>query len=103
MLERLGYVVLEAKGGIEAVKTYEANQYKINLVILDMIMPEMSGGEAFDRMKEINPGVKVLLSSGYSIDGNAKNILARGCDGFIQKPFSMQELSDKIKEILNNE
>ncbi len=68
-----------------------------------MVMPRMGGGEAYDKMKEINPKVKVLLSSGYSIDSQAREILARGCDAFIQKPFSMKELSAKIREILEKE
>jgi len=66
-----------------------------------MIMPDMGGGETYDRMKEINPDIKVLLSSGYSIDGEATEILERGCDGFIQKPFDMQELSRRIRKILD--
>jgi len=70
------------------------------MVILDMIMPDMGGGETYDKLKEINPKVKVLLASGYSIDGQASEILARGCNGFIQKPFHMENLSRKIKEIL---
>ncbi len=99
MLKRLGYTVLEAKGGREAVEIYKANGNKIDLVILDMIMPNMGGGEAYDKMKEINPNVKVLLSSGYSVDSEAKEILTRGCDGFIQKPFTMKELSQSIREV----
>ncbi len=101
MLEKTGYTVLEAKGGREAVEIYEANKDKIDLVILDMIMPDMGGGEAYDKMKEINPNVKVLLSSGYSIEGEATEILDRGCDGFIQKPFNINKLSEKIREILD--
>jgi len=66
-------------------------------------MPEMGGGKTYDRMKGINPDIKVLLSSGYSIDGQAMEILERGCDGFIQKPFNMKELSQKIWEILDKE
>jgi CheY-like chemotaxis protein len=65
-----------------------------------MIMPGMGGGETYDRMKEINPDIKVLLSSGYSIDGEAEEILERGCDGLIQKPFNMKQLSGSIREIL---
>ena len=65
-----------------------------------MIMPGVGGGEAYDRMKEINPDIKVLLSSGYSINGQAKEILERGCNGFIQKPFTMKELSKAIREVL---
>ena len=68
-----------------------------------MIMPEMGGGEAYDRMKEINSSVKVLLSSGYSIDGQASEILGRGCNGFIQKPFSVKELSGRIREVLQSD
>ena len=64
-------------------------------------MPGMGGGEAYDRMKEINPGIKVLLSSGYSIDGQATEIVARGCDGFIQKPFNVKELSQEVRKILD--
>ncbi len=100
VLKGLGYTVLGAKDGREAVEIYEENKDKIDLVILDMVMPRMGGGEAYDKMKEINPKVKVLLSSGYSIDSEAKEILARGCDAFIQKPFGMQELSQRIREIL---
>ena len=70
-------------------------------MLLDMIMPDMSGGETYDRMKDIDPNVKVLLSSGYSINGQAQEILDRGCDGFIQKPFKMKELSQKLSEILD--
>jgi CheY-like chemotaxis protein len=66
-----------------------------------MVMPDVGGGEAYDRMKEINPDVKVLLSSGYDLDSEAKEILARGCDAFIQKPYSMKELSQAIREIVD--
>ena len=61
------------------------------------------GSETYDRLRAINPEVKVLLSSGYSINGQATKILNRGCNGFIQKPFAMKELSDKIREILQKE
>jgi DNA-binding NtrC family response regulator len=61
----------------------------------------MGGGETYDRMKEINPDIKVLLSSGYGIDGQATEIVKRGCDGFIQKPFDMQRLSQRIRQILD--
>jgi CheY-like chemotaxis protein len=67
---------------------------------MDMIMPGMGGGETFDRLKSIDPDIRVLLSSGYSINGQASKILARGCDGFIQKPFNLIQLSDKIQQII---
>ncbi|MBW1740748.1 MAG: response regulator, partial [Deltaproteobacteria bacterium] len=77
------------------------NRDDIDIVVLDMVMPNMGGGEAYDRMKEINPDVKVLLSSGYSIDGQATEILERGCNAFIQKPFDAKQLFQKIREVLN--
>ena len=73
----------------------------IDLVVLDIVMPKMGGGEVFDRLKEINPDIKVLLSSGYSIDGEATRILERGCSGFIQKPFNIERLSQSLKAILD--
>jgi CheY-like chemotaxis protein len=66
-----------------------------------MIMPVISGGEAFDRLKEINPNVRVLLSTGYSLEGEASTILSRGCAGFIQKPFRINQLAQKIREVLD--
>jgi PAS domain S-box-containing protein len=100
MLEKLGYTVLKAHNGTEAVNIFEAHHDKIKLVILDIIMPDMGGGMVYDKIKVINPEVKVLLSSGYSVDGQAIELLERGCDGFMQKPFTMEELSGKIRQIL---
>jgi CheY-like chemotaxis protein len=99
LLEAMGYLVLTADNGEEAVEVYRKNR-DIDIVVLDMVMPTMGGGEGYDRMKEINPDVKVLLSSGFSIDGEATEILERGCNGFIQKPFRMNQLSQAIREIL---
>jgi two-component system cell cycle sensor histidine kinase/response regulator CckA len=100
LLQELGYDVLAARSGQEAIELYEKNAHKIDLVIMDMIMPGMGGGETFDRLKRINRDIKVLLSSGYSINGQASKILERGCDGFIQKPFNLSQLSDKIQGII---
>jgi len=100
LLEELGYTVLSAMSGQEAIDVFQKDQDNIDLVIMDMIMPGMGGGETFDRLKEINPAVKVLLSSGYSINGQATKILRRGCDGFIQKPFNMNQLAKKVQRIL---
>ena len=72
--------------------------YDPDLIILDMILPDMGGGEVYDRLKKVNPDVKVLLASGYSIDGQASEILDRGCNGFIQKPFRISDLAQKIRE-----
>jgi CheY-like chemotaxis protein len=94
---------LIAKGGKEALEIYQKNEQKIDMVILDLIMPDIGGGDTYDKLKEINPEIKVMLSSGYSIDGQASKILERGCNGFIQKPFNMKELSQKIREILDKD
>ncbi|MBI9085667.1 MAG: PAS domain S-box protein [Desulfobacterales bacterium] len=100
MLERLGYEVVTAASGDEALAVYAEKGKGIDLVILDMIMPEMGGSETFDRLKAMDAGVRVLLSSGYSVDGQASEILDRGCMGFIQKPFNLEQLSKKIHEAL---
>ncbi|MDY6987015.1 MAG: response regulator [Thermodesulfobacteriota bacterium] len=102
MLTALGYHVMVASNGKQAIALYEHNKDKIDMVILDLIMPDMGGGEVYDRLKEINPKVKVLLSSGYSIEGQANKILERGCDGFIQKPFNIREVSEKLRDILED-
>ena len=101
MLEKLGYRVLLAESGGQALKVYETHKETIDLVILDMIMPGMGGSEVFDGLKAINPAVRVLLSSGYSLSGQASDILKRGCDGFIQKPFNLEQISTKLREILD--
>jgi two-component system, cell cycle sensor histidine kinase and response regulator CckA len=100
ILERLGYRVIQALSGSEAIRLFKEHQGRINVVLLDMVMPEIGGGEVFDRIKEINSNIKVLLTSGYSQDGEANEILKRGCDGFIQKPFHTIDLSRKLREIL---
>jgi len=100
VLKKLGYEVLTARDGKEAIEVYQQNRQKVAMIILDLIMPEMGGGETYDRLKEIDPNVKVLLSSGYSLDGQATEILNRGCNGFLQKPFSMRDLSQKLREII---
>ena len=100
MLEKLGYRVLTADSGEEAVNILKARPGEIDLVILDMIMPGQSGGRTFDIIKSIEPEIKVLLSSGYSLNGDAEEIMKRGCNGFIQKPFSLQSFSRKIREIM---
>ena len=101
ILTTLGYKVLIARSGKEALDVYKENQDTIDMIILDMIMPDMGGAEAYDRMKEINPDITVLLSSGYSINAQVMEILNKGCNGFIQKPFDIRGLSQRIRKILN--
>jgi CheY-like chemotaxis protein len=102
MLEHLGYTVLVAEGGDPALTSYQENKDGIGLVILDMVMPDIGGGELYDRIKALNPEVKAILSSGYSIDGKASEILERGVNAFIQKPFSITDLSRKIREVIDS-
>jgi len=103
MLENMGYRSFTAGSGREAIDIYKKYWTKIDMVILDMIMPDMGGCETFEKLREINPGMKGLLSSGYGINGEASEILERGCKGFIQKPFNIKELSQKLRETLDNE
>jgi CheY-like chemotaxis protein len=103
IIEKLGYEILIAKSGKEAIEIYKKNHDRIDMVILDMIMPGMGGGETYDKLKEINPGIKVLLSSGYSINGQASEILDRGCNGFIQKPFNVTDLANSIRKVLDKD
>ncbi len=101
MLKKMGYQVLTAKDGVEAVEIYSDNKNNIGLVVLDMIMPIMGGGETFDKLKEMDSSVKILLVSGYSQSGDVSEILSRGCNGFLQKPFSMTVFSEKLREVLD--
>jgi two-component system, cell cycle sensor histidine kinase and response regulator CckA len=101
ILKSFGYEVLAAKSGKEAIRTYQKHGGSIGLVILDMIMPDMGGGDVFEGLKAINPDVKVILASGYSISGHAQTIMERGCLAFLQKPFGMAELCRKVREALD--
>lgn len=101
LLEKLGYKIFTAKNGLSAIEIYKHSPTSVDLVVLDMVMPEMGGGEVFDELKKINPDVLVLLSSGHSQNGQAGKILGRGCAGFIQKPFTLQELAVQLRKILD--
>jgi two-component system, cell cycle sensor histidine kinase and response regulator CckA len=99
-LKFAGYHILVAGKGEEAIRTFEENQRRIDLVILDAILPDMSGEMVFKCLKKINPGVKVILSSGYTVKEVLSSATAREIAGFIQKPFGLFELTRKIREIL---
>lgn len=101
MLESLGYTIHTADCGRAGIEQYRSYMEQIDLVILDMIMPDVSGLEVFDKIKSINPEVKVLLASGYNVDFQASSLLEKGCNGFIQKPFNMKQVSQKIRELLD--
>ena len=100
MLKSLGYTVVTAQDGPTALDLYKQQPERFDLVVLDMVMPDISGGEVFDEIKKMNPRAKVLLSSGYSLNGQASRIIQRGCDGFIQKPFTISDISKQLRKIL---
>ena len=101
MLQKLGYRVLIATGGEGAFDILKRKGAEIDLVVMDLIMPGMPGSQVFDGIRELRPDMPILLSSGYSINGQAQDIMARGCNGFLQKPFNLSELSQKIDHIMN--
>jgi len=101
ILEAMGYTAMTALSGQEALRICSGDKSAIDIVIVDLIMPEMGGGELCAKIRAINPQAKILLSSGYSIDGEAAIALQRHCNGFIQKPFAIRELSQKLRGILD--
>jgi len=102
LLNHLGYDVLKAGTGKDAVSLFKTHADSVDLVILDLILPDLGGGEVFDRVREVRPDVRVILSSGYSMDGEADEIIQRGCHGFIQKPFNLKQLQDAVTQALSN-
>lgn len=100
LLKAMGYQVCTATSGKEAVELVQQNPHQFSLVLLDLVMPGMDGGQTFDAMRQVSPSIKVILSSGYSVEGEATEILERGCNGFLQKPYSVASLSAKIREVL---
>jgi CheY-like chemotaxis protein len=100
MLERWGYRTMVSYDGVAAVDLYRESWQKINLVVLDMAMPKMGGRETFYALREINPDVAVLLTSGYSINDEVQELLEAGANGFIQKPFWKNEFSRVVAESL---
>ena len=101
ILKKLGYSVLKARDGQEALEVFEDNKDSVDLVILDMRMP-YNGGKAFDQLKRIKSDVKVIIASGYSEDQRIREMYEQGCIGFIQKPFRINKLSEKILKALQN-
>jgi len=100
LLEELGYTIITAGSGEEALAIYRQKHADIDLVIIDMIMPGMSGSDTFDQLKIINPSVRAMLSSGYSLNGKAQAIMDKGVRVFLQKPYRLHDLDKKIREAL---
>ena len=100
LLERLGCRVRLASSGVEAVALYRTCFHEIDVVLLDLVMPDLSGKDTFMRLREINPSIKAIVASGHSLDGEVQSILDLGAKGFIQKPFRIAELASKIAEVM---
>jgi CheY-like chemotaxis protein len=100
VLERIGYRVLQARTGKEALRVCGSFREKIDLAILDVVLPDMGGKEIYQSLMNERPGLKVLVCSGYSVDGPAQDILQAGAEGFIQKPFSLLDLNRMLQDIL---
>ncbi|NQT71066.1 MAG: response regulator [Desulfobacteraceae bacterium] len=100
LLERLGYRVLAAVNGQEAVNIAKSYDGNIDLALLDIILPDIEGKEVYPQLMEARPNLKVIVCSGYSIDGPGREILDEGAQGFIQKPFNLTALLDKLEEVL---
>lgn len=103
MLEEMNYEVLLAQDGQEAVDIYSREGAKIDLIILDMIMPKMNGREAFLRLRELNSDVKIIISSGFSKDGDIDDLKEKGLCGFIRKPYRLSELSHILAQNLKTD
>lgn len=98
----LGYSVITVTSGEEAIRFYKEKKEEINLVVLDMMMPEMNGLETFLKLKKLNPDIKVLLSTGYTIDEKAQEMLRQGCKGYILKPYNVIDFSHKLRKVLES-
>ncbi len=101
LLTELGYKVIAVSSGEEAVAIFDKEQEKIDLVVLDLVMPNMDGSETFDILRHMKPSQPVILSSGYAIEGLAAEIMQRGCNAFIQKPFNLNDLSKTVRAVLD--
>jgi CheY-like chemotaxis protein len=103
IVEKLGYGVLEAKSGKEALRIAEQYEGPIDFVLLDVILPDMSGNQIYPKLKEIRPDLKVIVCSGFTLDGPAREILDAGAESFLPKPFSVAALSQTLEDILSND
>jgi CheY-like chemotaxis protein len=101
LLERHGYTVIEARNGADALSIYESNQVGIDLVLTDLVMPEMGGNELVERIRAHDPEVRVLFMSGYTDRGMIGNGSARPATGFLEKPFTAETLIRRLREVLD--
>jgi two-component system cell cycle sensor histidine kinase/response regulator CckA len=102
MLKRLGFQVLQAREGTEALEVYKKNAENVDLVIMDLVMPNGGGLTLYKQLRALNPYVKVIATSGYDSSNQMDELSELGCSNFIQKPFGLDQLSGKINEVLNS-
>jgi PAS domain S-box-containing protein len=102
VLTRRGYRVLVATDGHEALRLYQEHAGRVDLVILDMTMPGLSGAQTFDALRALDPHARVLLTSGYAEEQAAREVVSRGAKGFLQKPFLVSELAARVREALQD-
>ena len=103
ILSKVGYTVLTAYNGKEALEIYRSNKGNISLVMLDLIMPEMGGKPCIEELLKIDPDVKILVASGYSADGPTKEALSNGAKGFVAKPFDMRQVLEMVRKTIDEE
>ena len=101
MLQKIGFNILKAGNSAEACRLYEDKKEHIDIVVLDMIMPDENGANTYKRLKKMNPDIRVLVSSGLERDGNIDEILNDGQNGFIRKPFKFEEFTNNIDAMLS--
>lgn len=102
MLESFGYTVVTAGDGQEAVEIFRERAGEVDLVLLDMMMPRMTGVEAFAEIRRISPDVRAILASGYDVRGSGSEFASEGFAAFLQKPFRRGELGRKVGEALGS-
>ena len=100
MLTRIGYEVVLTSDGQEAVDFYQDHHEEIDLVVVDMLMPRMNGRDCFRRLREINPQVRAILSTGYSHNQSIQEVLDEGLLAYISKPFDLQEIASVVGSVL---
>jgi two-component system, cell cycle sensor histidine kinase and response regulator CckA len=103
ILTELGYAAFCASSGEEALEKYKDHLDDIDLFLIDMVMPGMSGSELYTRIKQLKPTAKAILCSGYAVNERIQDMMSQGCNGFLEKPFNLSNLVEMIECILNDQ